>query len=153
MKPKKLNEGQIRLLATLARQAYIIHERQGLTTPHTNFDDWRHAECRFVCERTLSEALRSDFEPLEDHFRKISGQPAKQRESGTNALKRRQMLWRLDQSLSKLDKPRAWALEIARDVSRDPKVTWQTLPLNHLLNVCRTVAARVSASATKGGEL
>lgn len=152
MKPKKLNERQIRLLVTLAHKAYKMLERMGLTAPHTNFDDWRRAECLLVCGRTLSEALQSDFEPLEDHFLKLSGQPVKQRESGKDAMKRGQMLWRLDQSLGRLGKPRSWALEIARDVSRDPKANWQTLPLNHLLNVCRTVAGRVPASAAKGGE-
>lgn len=148
---KPLSTKQKTALGMLARRGFLIAQQHDLTDG-VSFNDWRKAEAVAACGRSISEAFNKDFEPLEDHFRKLAGLHIKKRESSGEATTRRRMLWRLDQSLAVIGKVRSWALEIARDAARDRSATLETLPLAELRKLCMTVEGRARKAGQGDGE-
>lgn len=153
MKPNQLMSAKERsLLAMLAGQAYDVQTAAGLTDGLKR-DDWRRAECLRVTGRTLSNGLAVDVGVLKAHFKslgaRVKDSPRRPWLTG-EAHKRAQMLYRLDESLAKCGKSRAYALEAAKPMVKDYTITLETMALDDLRKLIMEFATRAK-SAMKAG--
>lgn len=71
---KPLSALQIRVLITLAREAFLSLCDRGALGDSAEFDAWRHQQCMQVAEcGGLRQCRNEDFLPLKAHFLRLAG--------------------------------------------------------------------------------
>jgi hypothetical protein len=152
-KRKPLTKAQKGMLATIAKRAWDLLNRSGVTDE--SFDDWRLRHARRICGVRISEAKWDMFDDLFIHFKAEAGDVDEAYRRAVEGVgnQKKQVLWLIKKELEKVGFTYGYALKIARDKWGE-KLGLQfdlieTLPLHAMRTVLFDVKRAVRAAVKR----